>query len=679
MLVIFVFVIAFIFIIRLYNLQIVNGDMYRNQAEKRLVRTTYSYAPRGNIYDRNGVLLATSDIEYNLEIYRTKRTTEELNKLLLNIASVLKKHGDSFYSSFPIDLETMTYTKGETAINSFKNNNNIKKDATIEEIVNIFTEKYNLQSFDDFDKRYILPLRYEVATSGYTSYRATTIAKNISKESLLEFKEQYMDFAGVYIVAKPNRKYLCGNTLSHVIGYVGMIDQQEYENKKDDGYTINDIVGKSGVESSFEEFLRGKNGTKRIEIDSKGIVTSEDEITQSVMGDDLYLTIDIELQKKTEEALEKIIREIQNGEINKLKFSDATCGSAVVMNVKTGEILSTASYPSYDPQDFVDGINTEEYDKYFNNKDRPLYNRVIQGVYPPGSTFKMVTGIAGIESGVIGVNDTVNDTGVFYLGHKPACWLWNSRRQVHGRVNAMTALKVSCNYYYYEIGSRMGIDKIADYAKKFGFGKKTGIELYGESQGIVASKEYVASQNEKGAKLTWSIGDTLSASIGQSYTVVTPIQMVNYISTIANKGKKVDLTILQKLIDCEGNEKNKSDIKRIIDKNIGVSDYVNEDIDLSDETVNAIFEGMRSVTGDQGGTVYGTFNSFPIEVAGKTGTATSGNGSDNAWFVGFAPYDDPEIAVVVMVEHGGHGYFTARAVKDIMEVYFDFNNADNVN
>ena len=291
-------------------------------------------------------------------------------------------------------------------------------------------------------------------------------------------------------------------------------------------------------------------------------------------------------------------------------------------------------------------------------------------MYPPGSTFKMVTGIAGLETGKIGVNDYVRDVGVFNLGHKPACWLWNSRRQVHGNVNAMSALKVSCNYYYYEVGSRIGIDTLSKYARDFGFGRKTGIELYGEANGIVASREYAESRGQ-----TWTIGNTLSASIGQSYTVVSPIQMANYIATIANKGKKVDITLLSKVTDCYNElELNKAEVKNDIDTKIGVVDYTNEDIPIKEENISAIFEGMRSVTGDSGGTVYGTFNNFPIEVAGKTGTATSGNGSDNAWFVGFAPYDDPEIAVVVIVEHGGHGYFTARTVKDIMEVYFGFDD-----
>ena len=346
----------------------------------------------------------------------------------------------------------------------------------------------------------------------------------------------------------------------------------------------------------------------------------------------------------------------------------------MVLEVETGEVLALASYPSYNPQDFIDGINNAEYAQYFDNKDKPMFNRAVQGTYPPGSTFKMVTGIAAIESGGIGVNEMVKDTGVFYLGHKPACWIWNSRRQVHGNVNAKTALMVSCNYYYYEVASRIGIDKIAEYARKFGLGEKTGIELYGEAAGTVASREYVEKLNQRGAKKTWTIGDTLSASIGQSYNLLTPLQMCYYLSTLANKGNKTEVTIVKDIIDAKGNFLEKEGFKKVVDEKLGIEEKKLENVEISESTIGAIFEGMRSVTGDHGGTVYGTFSDFPIEVAGKTGTATSGNGSDNAWFVGFAPYHKPEIAVVVIVEHGGHGYFTAKAVKDIMEEYFGYNN-----
>lgn len=593
----------------------------------------------------------------------------------MKVADILEKNGDTFYDNFPIDFETMEFTKGENSIKSWKKSNKIDEDATVEDVINHYVEKYDItsQNIDNIGK--IIAMRYEISSNGYSNYRAVTLAKNISYKSMLEIEEKNAELSGVYITKQPTRKYLTGSIASHILGYTGKISETEYASRKELGYSLNDIVGKSGIESSFEEYLRGTNGSKRLEMDSYGRISNEEEIEESSMGNSIVLTIDLDLQTKTEEVLEDIIKKIQNGELNNTKYEDATAGAAVVMEVKTGEILAMASYPSYYPSDFSDGIlSNEEYDKYFNNIDRPMYNRAIQGLYPPGSTFKMVTGIAAIESGGIGVNEMVNDTGVFYLGHKPACWIWNSRRQVHGNVNAKTALMVSCNYYYYEVASRIGIDKIAEYARKFGLGEKTGVELFGEASGTVASREYVQKLNEKGNKKTWTIGDTLSACIGQSYNSYTPLQMCYYISTLANRGHKTDVTIVKDVISADGTSLDMTEVKKNINEKLGIEDTLKEDVQINDSTINAIFEGMKSVTGDHGGTVYGTFSSFPIEVAGKTGTATSGNGSDNAWFVGFAPYDTPEIAVVVIVEHGGHGYFTARAVKDIMEEYFGYNN-----
>lgn len=663
---------------QLYNLQIVNGESYREQSEKRLARETETYAPRGEIYDRYGKLLATSEIAYVLELYKTKIESEELNEVLLKIGTILEKNGDTYYNDVPIDFGNVTFTGEESNVEAWKEKNKIEKDATILETIDALKEKYDIETNDMNELSKIIPMRYEISTNGYSNYKTVTLAKNISYESVLEIEERNAELSGVYISKQPVRKYLTGSVAAHILGYTSRISSSEYNARKDQGYTINDIIGKSGIESTFEEYLRGTNGSKRLEMDSNGRISNEEEIEQSSMGDSVVLTIDLDLQTKTEEVLEDIIMQIQTGQINNLKFEDARAGAAIVLDVKSGEVLALASYPTFKPQDFVDGINNEEYSLYFENEDRPLYNRAIQGLYPPGSTFKMVTGIAGIESGAITADEMVNDTGVFYLGHKPACWLWNSRRQVHGNVNAKTALMVSCNYYYYEVGSRIGIDKIAEYARKFGLGKKTGIELYGEQAGTLASREYVEELNKKGANKTWTIGDTLSASIGQSYNTFTPIQMCYYISTLANKGKKTDLTIVKDVIDAEGNSLDMAKVKAEINKNLGIEEEDFETIKISDDTITAIFEGMKSVTGDQGGTVYGTFSSFPIEVAGKTGTATSGNGSDNAWFVGFAPYDDPEIAVVVIVEHGGHGYITARAVKSIMEEYFGYNN-DKIN
>ena len=409
-------------------------------------------------------------------------------------------------------------------------------------------------------------------------------------------------------------------------------------------------------------------------MDSKGRITGSEEVQESKMGDSVVLTIDLDLQRKAEEVLEKYINKIQTGGFAET-YEDAKAGALVVLDVETSEVLAMASYPSYNPSEFTDGISNSEYAKYFSNEDKPMFNRAIQGTYSPGSTFKMITAIAGLESGAVGLSETIYDKGQYDKGHKPACWIWTGYRGSHGNVDAETALKVSCNYYFYEIAYRMGIDKLAEYVKKFGLGVKTGIELIGEVSGTIASREYINNLSAKdGKSRVWMIGDTLSAAIGQSYNSFTPIQMAYYIATLANGGVKNELTILKQVISSDGEVKDREEVLKVVDEKTGKTTVETGDLGISDDVIDTVFEGMRSVTSDRGGTAYSTFSSFPIEVAGKTGTATASSGSPNAWFVGFAPYDDPEIAVACVIEHGGHGAYTAPAVKEVMEEYFGYNN-----
>lgn len=672
--IIFVCIVGITFIIKLYDLQIVNGQSYREQSEKRLVREVSVKAPRGEIYDRYGKLIVTNETGYDLCLYYTKIEKTKLNESLLKVAEILEKNQDEYINNFPIDFENMTFTKEESEINAWKKKNNIEENATVEEVIEFFKKKYEIETEDINNIKKIIPMRYEIASQGYTSYKSVTLAKEISTESMLEIEERNSEFSGINISKYPKRKYVAGNIASHILGYTGQISSEEYKTKKEQGYTQNDIIGKSGIEATFEEFLRGENGKSRLEMDSKGRITESEEVTDSKMGDSIVLTIDLDLQKKAEEVLEKYINKIQNGGFSET-FKDAKAGALVVLDVKTSEVLAMASYPTYNPSEFTDGISNEEYKKYFLSDDMPMFNRAIQGTYSPGSTFKMITAIAGLESGAVGLNETIYDYGKYDKGHKPACWIWTSYRGSHGNVDAETALKVSCNYYFYEIAYRMGIDTLSEYVKKFGLGIKTGIELIGEVSGTIASKEYINKLTQKdGVKRVWMIADTLSAAIGQSYNSFTPIQMASYIATLANGGVKNEVTILKQVIKSDGEEEEREEVLEIVNEKTGKTAVETGDLGISDATIETVFEGMRSVTSDRGGTAYSTFSSFPIEVAGKTGTATASSGSANAWFVGFAPYDDPEIAVVCVIEHGGHGAYTAPAVKEVMEEYFGYNN-----
>ena len=666
------------FISQLFNLQIVNGANYRAQSENRLVREIKVTAPRGEIYDRYGKLIVTNVTGYNVNLYYTKIPKTELNKALLKLTKILEKNGDTYYNNFPVNFEEMTFTKSEEGAKNWKISNKISGDATVLEVIDFYKNKYEIQNEDINDIKRIIALRYEIASKGYSSFKSVTLAKDISKESMLEIEEQGAELSGIVVTTYPIRKYLAGNVASHIVGYVGKISSSEYEKRKELGYTQNDIVGKSGIESTLEDFLKGTDGTVRLEMDSSGRITNKEETAESEMGDSVVLTIDLDLQTKAEEVLAKYIEKIRTGGFAD-KCKDANAGALVVVDTKTSEVLALASYPNYNPDEFTNGISNSEYEKYFSNTSMPMFNRAIQGTYSPGSTFKMVTAIAAIESGAIGLTEQIATKGVYDKGHKPACWIWKGYRSTHGLVDAEKALKVSCNYYFYDVAYRMGIDTLSKYVSMFGLGTKTGIELPGETAGTLASREYIQKLNERdGKNRQWMVADTLSASIGQSYNSFTPLQMAYYVATIANGGVKNELTILKDVITSDGNEVSKTSVDTVVDTKINKPEINTGDLGISDATKKAVFEGMRSVTGETGGTAYSTFSSFPIEVAGKTGTATTTSGSDHAWFVGFAPYDNPEIAVVCMIEHGGHGAYTAPAVKEVMEEYFGYNTK-NIN
>lgn len=673
----FVCVVGIIYIYRLFNMQVVNGASYREQSEKRLVREIKTTAPRGNIYDRYGKLMVTNDIGYNVQLYYTKIDKQELNRNLLLLANILESNGDAYYNNFPINFNDMTFNKSDEGAKAWKKGLKLDEDADVNTVLEYYKNKYKISQTDIEDVKKILALRYEIEINGYSSYKPVTLAKNISEKSMLTIEEQSNILTGVNIVTTPTRKYLAGNIGAHIIGYIGPISSNEYESRKELGYLQTDSIGKTGIEATFEEFLRGENGTKRVEMDSSGKISDEIETTESVMGNSVMLTIDMDLQAKAEEVLEKYVKRIQNGGFAE-KFSDARAGALVVLDVKTSEVLALASYPTFNPEEFTDGISNSEYEKYFKDPDRPMYNRAIQGIYSPGSTFKPLSAIAAIESGAVGVSEKIVDRGRYNKGHKPVCWIYSSYGSTHGPVDVSTALKVSCNYFFYEVGYRMGIDNLSRYAKLFGLGRKTGIEIIGETAGTLASKEYLNSLTQRDGKArTWMVGDTLSAVIGQSYNSFTPVQMAYYIATLANGGVKNELTILKDVISAEGESLSGDYIDKIVDEKIGKEKQEYGNLNIGKNTLDAVFEGMRSVTGERGGTAYSTFASFPIEVAGKTGTATASKGSANAWFVGFAPYDDPEIAVVCVIEHGGHGGYTAPAVKEVMEEYFGYNNDVN--
>ena len=659
-----------ILVAQLFNLQIVQGSSYRAQSEKRVLRQTTVSAPRGEMLDRHGAILATNRDGYNVLLYKQSMSTKERNEFILRLAKLLKSKNTVYRDTFPISVldDELTFEfDSDAAEKRWKKNNKFSENATCEEVINSYIKKYELGNYSLEDARAIIGIRYELDRVGYSSLKPYELATDVSMEVVAELEERESEFPGVSVEIQPIRTYPNNNLASHILGYIGKISSDKYEELKDEGYSNDDNIGKDGVESLMERFLRGKNSLQKVEISASGKYKNTESIDGQV-GAQVYLTIDAKLQKVAEEALATTIYNIANGKYTD-GSSEAQSGAVVAIDVKNGEILAMASYPDYDPNLFVKGISNENWKK-LNTSTKPMFNRNIMGLYSPGSIFKMVVAVAALEEGAITPSTTYLDEGVYtkYKSPQPKCWIWGSSGRTHGEVNVSDAIKTSCNYFFYKVSELIGIDTIEKYTKAFGLGSKTGIELPGEKEGIVAGRTY------KEGKLhqEWLVGETLSAAIGQSYHSFTPVQIAKYAAILANGGKKVTPHIIKNVITSDGRSLTREEIQAYVSNELNY-DYSNEEgnLNISKKTLDAVYEGMESVTGDAGGTAYNTFKNFPIKVAGKTGSVqVSGSKADNAWFIGFAPFDDPEIAICALVEHGVHGTYTAPIIVAILEEYF---------
>lgn len=663
---ILVYLIGIVLLAQLFNLQIIHGAEYRETSNVRLTRESVLKADRGNIKDNTGTLLAGVEAQNTIVLYKTKVSNQILNDTILRLINLLSQNGDKYVDNFLMDVNPYRFKlTEEESQKKWKKANNINEDATAEETFNYFKNKYEITTDNVEDARKIMAIRYEISYQGYSNTKSIQIAQNISRNTLLEIKERNSDFPGVEITEEPKRVYPLGNTASHIIGRIGRIEEEELKGNEDT-YDQNDIIGKSGIEYVFEEFLKGKNGVKQIDMDVEGTITNEYIAKEAVAGNDVILTIDSKLQATAEQALKNNIERIANGAFGKASPADA--GVAVVLNVKTGEVLAMASNPDYDPSAFVNGIDENTWNYYINGDTKPLENKAISAMYSPGSTYKMVTALAGLETGAITTTDKIRDTGIYRKYNSSwKCWKISG----HGYLDVSNAIERSCNYFFYELGDRVGIDTLEKYSYYLGLGHKTGIELKGEIPGVLASNEIAKQENR-----VWNPGETISAAIGQSYNTFTPIQMAKYVAMVANRGKKLDVTIVKSIIRPDGSEIPRNEYESKVSEKLGLTPDNTEEMSFNETNIQAILEGMRGVTSESGGTAYSTFRDFDIEVGGKTGSAQTGvEGKTNAWFVGFAPFDNPEIAIVVFVRNGGSGGYTAEVARDIIAQYFGMNTS----
>lgn len=653
-----VYVIGIALLVRLFDLQIVNGANYREESNTRLTRESVLLAARGNVLDSSGNKLVSTSIEYNAEIYKTKIDNETLNNSLLQFAQTLEANGDTYVDKFPIKVNPFEFKEGLDA-EKWKQSNKIDSSYNAEACFNHFKEKYDVTTDNIEDARRIITLRYTISQNGYSNTKSVQLASNISNSSFAKLNEMSSNYPGISTYVQPKVTYPYGTLASHILGYVGPINSAELESNPD--YDQNDNIGKTGVEKVFEKYLKGKKGTKQIGISVDGVVTDEYVSEEAVAGCDVVLTIDADLQKATEAALENNIMDMQNRTLSGATTADV--GAAVVLNVKTGEVLAMASYPNYVPEQFIGGISTENWNNYLNDNRHPLVNKAVSDKSAPGSTFKMVTALAGLSSGAIDTNSKINDTGryTYYRDYQPYCWL----RSGHGWQNVTQAIEHSCNYFFYETGRRAGIEQLQKTAKAFGLGEKTGIELPDEISGTLSCPD---------VDQEWTGGKTIQSAIGQLYNDFTPLQMAKYTAMIANGGKNLEISVVKSIEKSDGTQVSRNEMESYVNETLGVSGNSGSDLEIDEELINSIKEGMKGVTSDDGGTAYAYFKDFNIEIGGKTGSAsTNSSGNANAWFVGFAPFNDPEIAVAVFVRNGQHGGYTAPAAREIFAQYLGMN------
>ena len=451
---IIIYIVGVILLIQLFNLQVVHGEEYRETSNTRLSRESTLKAARGDITDALGNKLVTTKTGFSLELYKTKVDNQTFNTAILNLIELLEKNEDNYIDNLPITVEPYAFTsKNEETQKQWKRENEIDENASAEEAFQQLKAKYEIQEDDAKKARKIMVVRYEITKNGFSNIKPVTIAKDISSTSVSQIKEQSNRFPGTAVITEPIVTYPYGTLASHILGYVSAISAEEYETRKET-YQMNDIIGKTGIQYTLEDYLKGQDGVRQIDMSVDGTITGEYITKEAVAGNNVTLTIDANLQKETEKILKDNIHKLASGKYGE-KY-DANAGAAIVMNVKTGEILALASYPDYEPELFINGISEKKLAEY--NKGKNLYNRAISGTYAPGSTFKMVVATAALETGTITTKTQINDTGLYPRGYHPACWYYTQYHYGHGYLNIKQAIQKSCNYFFYELGYRMGID-----------------------------------------------------------------------------------------------------------------------------------------------------------------------------------------------------------------------------
>lgn len=777
----------FVLVIKLFNLQIIMGEFLQNQITGTTIREITVPAPRGSIYDRYGRPLAINNSSFTINLDPSV-SVDNLNEVLLNLTELLEKNDEEIIDNFPISKEKpyeFLFDGSVTQESRWKKDMNIAENLTAEESFEALREQFKIdEKLSDEDARKILSLRCELYKKRYSKFIPVNVAYNIKKETIGAIEEEKSQFPNVSVDVEALRVYPKDKLFSHILGYIRVITEGELSLYADKGYQQTDIIGKDGIEKAFELELNGVDGKNLVEVDSLGrrIKTIEESSVPSIAGNNVFLTVDADLQEKAYNILENQLKEtiisrltgkskdftytlkqvlmsmaesnnipiegilsstegsnanaikkfilsvdktaesdkelakqifsdgidrgslsqntimlamyelgvyqatpeeinnLKNGKITALAFfinkmnsgeitpqmtaMDPCTGSVIVNDVKTGDVLCSVTYPSYDNNRFVNNFDNSYYKKLQEDPTTPLVNRPFNEPRAPGSTFKMITATAGLEEGIIEPYTKITDKGTFKDAGKPyaRCWI-GSGHGSHGSINVATALEVSCNYFFYELSYKMGNSKngktlegiklLNEYMKKFGLDDPTGVEIYelykSRDEGVsnISSPEYkrylYSLRNDEidESELKWYDGETIRTAIGQAFNNYTAATLTKYVATLANGGTRYKMHFLDSIHSSKGELLKKEE------------PIVEEELNLKKDNLDIIHKGMHLVTSGERGTLRNVFKDFPVKVAAKSGTAQqSSYRSEHTVFVGFAPLEDPQISITVLIPFG---------------------------
>lgn len=638
-------------LVRLMTVQIVNGDAYLQQSEYTSVYTQTIKATRGQIVDADGNPIVENKVGFNVIIDDTyfPSDNKEANEILIQTVRILKEAGLKWNETIPVtDSAPYEYEKNrDSDVEKLKSLIGVNVYATAENCIDKLIDDYEIsdKEYNAEEQRIIAGIRYEMKLRDFSLNNTFTLCEDIPVETVTKIKELGVRLKGIDIREEAVREIAVGDVLPHEIGTVGPIFAEDWEELKKKGYAMNDTVGKSGIEKALEDELRGEDGTRTITL-TNGEVTSAEVTEEAKGGHTVKLTVDSDFQRDLQEILVNFMADLRS----QPEYSGVECGSLVVLDVKSNAVLGMATAPTYDLKDYK-----TNYDELLEDENYPLINRATSGLYRPGSTFKTITATAGLNEGIVTGESTFtcNQKMKFY-DIEVGCTGW------HNDIAVARALRVSCNIYFYELGRRLGIDKITEYASMYGYGQHTGIET-GDYAGHIGNPETF---NDLG--IDWTVGQVLQASIGQSETAVTPLQMAGVASTIANRGVRYKTHLVDSIYDYS--------MKNEIEKR---EPEVAETIKLNyDYVYDYVIDGMIQASENNFPAEYSLSN-LGFDVAIKTGTPQNWRNGDeltDSCFIGFAPAYDPQIAFAGMIEGGEYSKYM---IRSIIQAYYKNFSEDN--